>query len=40
MTKKEATEAVRAAKTRLKVTWEQLAEAYGGHRGGSRREIV
>lgn len=29
MTKKEATEAVRAAKTRLKVTWEQLAEAVG-----------
>ena len=29
MTKKEATEAVQAAKTRLKVTWEQLAEAVG-----------
>lgn len=29
MTKKEATGAVRAAKTRLKVTWEQLAEAVG-----------
>jgi cyanate lyase len=29
MTKKEATEAVRAAKTRLKVTWDQLAEAVG-----------
>ena len=27
MTKKEAAEAVRAAKARLKVTWAQLAEA-------------
>jgi cyanate lyase len=29
MTKKEAAEAVRAAKARLKVTWAQLAEAIG-----------
>jgi cyanate lyase len=29
MTKKEAAEAVRAAKARLKVTWAQLAEAVG-----------
>jgi cyanate lyase len=30
MTKKEAAEAVRAAKARLGVTWDQLAEAVGG----------
>ena len=36
-TKKEAGEAVRAAKARLGVTWAQLAEAVDGRRRGRHR---
>ena len=37
LTKKEAAEAVRAAKARLGVTWAQLAEAVGGRWPGRHR---